>query len=86
VIPFVAVLSVPAQRSRTFSLRIPLFLLWIVVVPLGLLVSPFILIACLVCRVNPFRLLAALWQILCALKHTEVEFEGRSAAISVCIL
>jgi hypothetical protein len=57
VIPFVAVVSLRNQESRTFRLWIPLFLMWMLLVPLGILLSPFVFIGFLVCRVNPFAAL-----------------------------
>jgi uncharacterized membrane protein len=86
MIPFVAVISLRNQESRTFRLWIPLMLLWVLLLPLGALLSPFIFIACLVCRVNPLRGVAVMWQILNALTDTELEVEHRSAGISFHIL
>jgi hypothetical protein len=86
MIPFVAVISLRNQESRTFRLWIPLVLLWVLLLPLGALLSPFIFIACLVCRVNPLRGVAVMWQILNALTDTELEVEHRSAGISFHIL
>lgn len=82
MIPFVAVVSLRNQESRTFRLWIPLFLIWLVVLPVAILLSPFIFLACLVCRVNPFRGVAVMWQILTALTDTELEVEHRSAGMS----
>jgi uncharacterized membrane protein SpoIIM required for sporulation len=86
MIPFVAVVSVPDRRSHTFRLWIPLFLVWLLVLPLGLLLLPAVFIGGLVCRVNPFRALSVVWQILTALKDTNVEVARRSASVSICIL
>jgi uncharacterized membrane protein SpoIIM required for sporulation len=86
MIPFVAVVSVPDRRSHTVRLWIPLFLVWLLVLPLGLLLLPVVLIAGLVCRVNPFRAVSVLWQLLSALKDTNVEVARRSASVSICIL
>ena len=86
MIPLVAVVSLRNQESRTFRLWIPLFLVWLLLLPLALLLSPFIFIACLVCRVNPWRGVALLWQVLTALADTNVEVEHRSAAMSFHIL
>jgi hypothetical protein len=86
MIPFVAVVSVRNQESRTFRLWIPLVLVWLMLLPLSVLLSPFIFIACLVCRVNPFRGVAVMWQILNALNDTELEVEHRSAGMSFHIL
>jgi uncharacterized membrane protein SpoIIM required for sporulation len=86
MIPFVAVVSVPDRRSHTFRLWIPLFLVWLLVLPLGLLLLPVVFIAGLVCRVNPFRAVSVLWQLLSALQDTNVEVARRSASVSICIL
>jgi uncharacterized membrane protein SpoIIM required for sporulation len=86
MIPFVAVVSVPDRRSHTFRLWIPLFLVWLLVLPLGLLLLPVVFIAGLVCRANPFRAVSVLWQLLSALKDTNVEVARRSASVSICIL
>jgi uncharacterized membrane protein len=82
MIPFVAVVSLRNQESRTFRLWIPLFLVWLLLLPLAILLSPFIFIVCLVCRVNPLRGVAVMWQILNALTDTELEVEHRSAGMS----
>ena len=86
MIPFVAVVSLRNQESCTFRLWIPLFLIWLLLLPIAILLSPFIFIACLVCRVNPFRGVAVLWQILTALTDTNVEVEHRSAGMSFHVL
>jgi hypothetical protein len=86
MIPFVAVASVPHRRSHTFRLWIPIFLLWLLALPVGLALLPVALIFCLACWVNPFRMLAVFWQILSTLKDTNVEVAHRSASVSICIL
>jgi uncharacterized membrane protein len=82
MIPFVAVVSLRDQESRTFRLWIPLFLIWLIVLPVAILLSPFIFLACLICRVNPFQGVAVMWQILTALTDTELEVEHHSAGMS----
>ena len=82
MIPFVAVVSLRNQESRTFRFWIPLVLIWLLLLPLGILLSPFIFIACLFCRVNPLRGVALVWQILNALSDTQLEVEHRSAGMS----
>jgi hypothetical protein len=86
MIPFVAVVSLRNQESRTFRLWVPLFLMWLLLVPLGILLSPFIFLGFLVCRVNPFRGVVVLWQILTSLADTKLEVEHRSAGLSFHIL
>ena len=86
MIPLVAVVRLRNQDSRTFRLWIPLFLVWLLLLPLAILLSPFIFIACLACRVNPFRGVAVMWQILNALADTNVQVEHRSAGFSFHII
>ncbi len=86
MIPFVAVVSLRNQESRTFRLWVPLFLVWLLLLPLAITLSPFIFMACLFCRVNPFRGVAVIWQILNALTDTTLEVEHRSAGMSFHIL
>lgn len=82
MIPFVAVISLRDQRSRTFRFWIPLVLVWLLLIPVGILLSPFIFIGCLLCRVNPFRGVALMWQIVNALSDTQLELEHRAAGFS----
>ncbi|HUA15601.1 MAG TPA: hypothetical protein VMG31_09895 [Verrucomicrobiae bacterium] len=86
MIPFVAVVSLRNQESRTFRLWIPLVLVWLLLLPLAVLLSPFIFIACLFCRVNPLRGVAVMWQILNALTDTKLDVEHHSAGMSFHIL
>jgi hypothetical protein len=86
MIPFVAVVSLRNQESRTFRLWIPLFLIWLFLLPVVVLLSPILFIACLACRVNPFRGVAVMWQIVWALNDTQLEVEHRSAGMSFHIL
>ncbi len=85
MIPLVAVVSLRGRESRTLRVWVPLFLLWLLLVPLAVLLSPVIFIVFLVCRVNPFRAFSVGWQILRALNDTEVEIEHPSAGISICV-
>lgn len=86
MIPFVAVVRLSNQDSRTFRLWIPLFLIWILLLPLAVLLSPFIFVSCALCRVNPFRGVSVVWQILNALADTNIEVEHRSAGMSFHII
>jgi hypothetical protein len=86
MIPFVAVVSLRDRESRTFRLWVPLILVWLLIVPLVVVLSPLIVIACVACRMNPVRAFAVMWQILRALRETELEVDHRSAGVSICVL
>jgi uncharacterized membrane protein len=86
MIPFVAVVSLRGKESRTFRLWVPLFLVWLLLMPLAILLAPVIFIASLACRVNPFCGFVAIWQILSALRKTVCEVEQGSAGMSFYIL
>jgi hypothetical protein len=49
----------------------------LLLVPLVVLFSPLMFIACLICHVNPFRMFSVGWQILSALKSTKVTGAAR---------
>jgi uncharacterized membrane protein len=86
MIPFVAVVSLRNQQSRTFRFWVPLVLVWLLLLPLAIVLSPFIFLACLICRVNPLRGIAVLWQILNALTDTKLDVEHGAAGLSFHIL
>jgi hypothetical protein len=78
----IATINIRHQRGSVFRLRIPLLLVWVLLLPVALLLLPVILIACLVRRVHPFPPLAALVQILAALRGTHVEVgEGERSVL-----
>jgi hypothetical protein len=77
MIPLVAVVSLRNEDSRTFRFWIPLGLIWILLLPVAVLLSPLIFVACLFCRVNPFRAFGLLWQILCAWARRGLSWSAR---------
>jgi hypothetical protein len=88
VIPLAAVIAVrPGGRSsdRRLWIPLPLFLVWLLALPFLVLALPIFFIACLASRVNPFRALWIIWQLLCALSTTRVSVESRATSILVHI-
>ena len=72
-------------ESHGLRLWLPLFLLWILVLPFALLLSPLILIGLAFLRLNPFRAAAALFGLLCALAGTCIEVESPGATVNIRI-
>lgn len=90
MIPFTASIHIrwwshsPAGRqSHRLRLWIPLFLVWILLLPLLLVSLPVIALVCLVVRVNALRLYTVVWGILSALRHTLVEVNSPVAEVRV---
>ena len=67
-------------------LWLPLFLLWIPALLLAPLVLFVILLYCAVARVNAWRAIAVLWDMVCALPGTHVRVETHEARVRVRIL
>jgi hypothetical protein len=95
--PNFAVIGINTPHFHLPRLWLPVFLLWIP----AILLSPLILLALvavwLVGRItvqgvrlnagiDPWRVIAILWGILCALPGTDVRVSAHDAQIQVCIL
>ena len=75
MIPLVMVLHVRKRNGYFVRLWLPLFLLWLLVLPLLILLLPFYLVFCAVAGVNPLRWVAAFWGLLSATAGTHVEVD-----------
>ena len=84
--PNLAILEIRAPHWRMPRLWLPLFLLWIPVI----LLSPLILLlfvgAGFAFGINPWRAIAVLWRMLCALPGTAVRVTADDTHIFVKIL
>jgi hypothetical protein len=71
------------SSGRRILLWIPILALWVLLLPIGLVALPLLLIAALIVGVNPFRAIAALSEIVAALKGTHLEIEDDRRAVVV---
>jgi uncharacterized membrane protein len=85
MIPITSTVRIRNQRRRGSAIWIPLFLVWLLLLPVALLLLPLIFVAFLVVRVNPFRALSTLWEIVTALKGTDVEVDDGHYSVLVRI-
>ena len=84
MIPLVAVVAVrPGPTSRRVWIPLPLFLIWLLLLPVALLLLPVAIVACWATGVNPVRALSAVAAILSGLGSTRVEVDVRDASIHV---
>ncbi|MBV8630296.1 MAG: hypothetical protein JOZ83_05190 [Silvibacterium sp.] len=85
MIPVAGAVRIGERRVHGFRLWIPFVLLWLVLaVPLAL-VTPFLFIAFLFLRVDPFASIGALFRVLGALRGTQVEVVNERVAMLVNI-
>ena len=85
MIPIKSTVCIRNRRRRGSPIWIPLFLVWLLLLPVALLLMPLFFIACLVGRVNPFRALAVFWEIVAALKGTDVAVDDGHYSVLVRI-
>jgi hypothetical protein len=63
-----------------------LFLLWLLLAPAILLLSPLILVACLAGRVDPLRALSVVWQVCAGLTNTYVEVSHPGVSVLIRVV
>ena len=85
MIPLTATLRIDAAQNRGICLWIPLFLVWLLLAPLALLLSPLFCAACLLSRISLGNTLSAFWTTLCGLKGANLELETQNTAILIQI-
>ena len=86
MIPLIAVVHIEPRNGRRIRLWLPLFLVWLLLVILGLLLSPLILIGCLIARLNPFLTIWSLGRVFVAMAGTHIEVQSPDAVILVRVI
>lgn len=85
MIPLFAVIRIRTARHR-FGLWLPLFLLWLLLLPLVLVLLPLFVIASLIARMNPLRVLLTGWRVLSGLAGTHIEIEKHQERVLLRII
>lgn len=75
MIPLFAIVKLRRGNRHSRKLWFPLFLIWLLLLPLVLVLLPFAILACLLARINPLRSIAAGWQVLAGLRGTHIEVQ-----------
>ena len=82
MIPLLLTVRIGGAGSRGVPLWVPLFLVWLLLLPLALLLLPLFLVGSLIGMLNPFRVLWVFWGILNGARGTSVEAaNGRHAVL-----
>lgn len=85
MMPNSSTVAVPIRRRWRFPLWIPILLLWFLALPLVLLLTPLVFVACLLIRIHPIRGVAVYWSLFNALRGLHVEVSDPCAPISIRI-
>ena len=86
MLPLVVRVHVFGRAGRSVRLWIPLFLLWLLLIPFALIVLPVLFVVCVVADVDPFPAFGAVWRVLCGLSGAHVEVEAPDASVFVHVL
>jgi len=73
-----SVFEIMVRKKQTGGLSfvgIPMFAVWALLLPIGVLLLPVMLVVSLVARINPFRAFITFCRFFAALKGTHVEVE-----------
>ncbi len=84
--PNFAVVHIETPHWRCVLLWIPLFLIWIPAILLSPLIFLVIFGLAIVGRVDPWRAVATLWNLVCSLPGTHVRVVADGAKVQVRIL
>ena len=83
--PLALVLRIDRADGTTLRLWLPLFLLWLLPLPVAIVMLPFILLAAAIFGAEILAAFAAIAALLAALRGTHVEVAGRHSDVFVHI-
>jgi uncharacterized membrane protein len=83
MIPLFSTIRIRNKQGRAFQLWVPLFLLWLLLLPCVVLLSPLIFLVCLAGQVNLLRAVSVVWQILAGLTNTHIEVDDPNNSVMI---
>ncbi|HEY6352048.1 MAG TPA: hypothetical protein VI636_21850 [Candidatus Angelobacter sp.] len=83
MIPLMLVVGFRTYKGRGLRLWVPLFLVWLLLLPLVLVLLPLAFLALAFLRVNPLRAVQTGWQLLTGLKGTRIEIQDGNALLLI---
>lgn len=82
--PLLAVVHIlPTEVRRGIRLWVPLFLIWLLLLPFLLVLLPVYFVVCAVVDIDPFKTLGAFVAVLGNLTGTHVEVESPQASVFI---
>lgn len=85
MIPLTATVVLSNNRVSHKRIWIPLFLVWMLLLLVAIVLSPVLLVVCMIGDVNPWTLITVTMGILRALKGTHVNVGDRRTSCSLLI-
>jgi hypothetical protein len=83
ILPLVAVVRIRTLDGNHVNLWVPLFLIWLLLLPFAVVLIPVFVIVCLAIDVDPFQAIASCWRMFAAFCGTHVEVDSPSATVFV---
>ena len=82
--PMLAIVHIlPRQMHRGIRLWVPLFLVWLLLLPFVLVLLPVYFVFCAVADIAPFKTLGTIFAVLGSLGGTHVEVDSPKAAVLI---
>ena len=82
--PMLAIVRIlPNRMHRGIRLWVPLFLVWLLLLPFVLVLLPVFFVVCAVIDIAPFRTLGAVCAVLGSLNGTHVEVDSPDASVFI---
>ena len=85
MIPVLALVRWRRPGGRCHGVWLPLILIWLILLPFVLVLLPFAILILALVGAKPLGTVAALWNLLVALKGTEIDVDGPSGAFVIRI-
>jgi len=85
MIPTFAIVRIGRGGRPGVPLWIPLFLVWVLLLPVVLVLAPLAFAACLAGRVNPYRAWRVFWGLVNGVRGMRVEAAGHRHSVTVRI-
>ena len=84
--PMFVIVRIHPSGGRAFRLWIPIFLLWLLLLPFAILLLPVLFVVCLMRRTNPLAATAAVFAILGSFNGMLVEIDSPQAKVFVHVV
>ena len=87
MIPMAGILALRTQpQGRVWWIPLPLFLLWLILLPTLIVVVPAIFVVSLIVGINPWRALSISWQLLAGLRGLRVQVDEKDVAVLITLV